>query len=138
MEERADDCVFCRIVRHDAEALILCEDEHVISFLPIRPEVYGHTIICPRLHYADIYDIPSPVLSAVVDSCKSHAQHYRKKINATGVNLLHASGVDGDQSVFHFHIHLFPRVKNDGLNTWPMLPGTLVDRKQMYSEMRLG
>jgi histidine triad (HIT) family protein len=136
MEKRVDDCVFCRIARHEADALILYEDENVISFLPIRPEVYGHTLICPKAHYADIYDIPSSVLAEVVDACKYHAQHFRKKINATGVNLLHASGADGDQSVFHFHIHLFPRIKDDGLNTWPMLPGTLVERRQMYSDMR--
>ncbi len=34
------------------------------------------------------------------------------------VNILHASGREAQQDVFHFHIHLVPRRENDGLNLW--------------------
>src|SRR4051812_9226082 len=130
------DCVFCKIIEREAKALILYEDESVISFLPIQPEVYGHTLIAPKAHYADIYDIPNAVLSHVMATAKLHSLHYREIIHATGMNLMHASGVDGEQSVFHFHLHLLPRFKSDGLKTWPVLPGISIDPQQMYLALR--
>ena len=65
------------------------------------------------------------------------ARHYREAAGATGTNLLHASGVDGEQSVFHFHFHLLPRFKDDGVHAWPVLPGTDVARADMHAKLRL-
>lgn len=47
--------------------------------------------------------------------------HLKETIGATGINLLHASGEDAQQSVNHFHIHLLPRFKDDSINAWPKL-----------------
>jgi histidine triad (HIT) family protein len=52
------------------------------------------------------------------------------------MNLIHASGVDGQQSVFHFHIHLLPRFKDDKLNTWPNLPKIETDKDELLEKLR--
>jgi histidine triad (HIT) family protein len=132
-----DDCIFCKIVSRKADALILYESESVISFLPLRPEVYGHTLIAPKSHYADIYEIPDDSLNDLIAAAKTHALSYRARIGATGINLMHASGKDGEQSVFHFHFHLLPRFHDDGLKTWPMLPGTNISREAMHAMLRI-
>ncbi|WP_366921383.1 HIT domain-containing protein, partial [uncultured Fusobacterium sp.] len=44
--------------------------------------------------------------------------HFKERLGATGINILHASGKSAQQSVPHFHIHIFPRFDDDGLDTW--------------------
>jgi len=131
-----DDCIFCQIVNKKAPAKIIYENENVICFLPKKIVVYGHTLIVPKKHYADLYDIPSDILCELIKVAQKLTQEYKHKINATGVNLMHASGKDGQQSVFHFHIHLLPRFKDDGLNTWPNLPKIEVDIDKLWAKLR--
>lgn len=130
-------CIFCQIANKIAPAKIIFENENIICFLPNNIEVYGHTLIAPKKHYADLYDISANVLSELIRVAQKLTLSYKKKINATGMNLLHASGKDGQQSVFHFHFHLLPRFKIDGLNTWPLLEKIEVDRDELWKKLRM-
>lgn len=60
---------------------------------------------------------------------------YQRKIGSSGINLLHASGKDAQQSVFHFHMHIFPRFADDGLDTWPELAKIEVDKDQLFQKI---
>jgi histidine triad (HIT) family protein len=95
-------CIFCKIIKGKEPARIVYEDKDVICFLPKTIQVYGHTLIVPKKHYKDLYDIPEKLLSKLTITAKKLTLAYKKKIGATGVNLLHASGKDGQQSVFIF------------------------------------
>ena len=53
----ADACVFCRIVAGEAAADVVLEDERTVAFLPIGPATRGHTLVVPRVHAVDIWDI---------------------------------------------------------------------------------
>jgi len=134
---RLTDCIFCNIIARTADALIIHEDDHTISFLVLRPTVPGHTAVVPKVHYADIYSIPEDVLATLISSCRMHALHWRERPGATGVNILNASGIDAEQSVFHFHFHLLPRFPNDGYRTWPILRGGSETREEMHARFRL-
>ena len=129
-------CIFCKIINKKEPAKIIYEDKDVICFLPNKVEVYGHTLIAPKKHYVDLYDISEDILSKLVRVAKKLTLSYQKKINATGANLMHASGIDGEQSVFHFHFHLLPRFKNDGLSTWPKLPKIKIDRDDLLKKLK--
>lgn len=131
-----NDCIFCQIVKRKAPANIIYENENVICFLPKKVEVYGHTLVVPKKHYADLYDIPTKILSDLVKVVQKLTIEYKQKINATGMNLIHASGKDGQQSVFHFHFHLLPRFKEDGLDTWPNLTKIEIDRDKLWEKLR--
>jgi len=133
-----DNCIFCQIVDKKAPAKVIYENENVICFLPKKVEVYGHTLVVPKKHYADLYDMPTEILCDLVKVAQKLTLEYKQKINATGMNLMHASGKDGQQSVFHFHFHLFPRFKDDGLNTWPNLAKIEVDRDELLEKLRMG
>jgi len=132
------DCIFCQIVDRKAPAKIIYENENVICFLPKKPEVYGHTLVVPKKHYADLYDIPPDILCELVKVSQKLTLEYKEKINATGINLMHTSGKDGQQSVFHFHFHLLPRFKGDGLDIWPNLVKIEVDRNELWEKLRMG
>ena len=131
-------CKFCQIINRKIPSWIVYENEKVIAFLPDQLEVYGHTLVAPKQHYADLYDVPEDILCELIKVSKKITIAYSEKISATGMNLMHASGVDGQQSVFHFHIHLLPRFKKDKLNTWPNLPKIKTDKDELLEKLRLG
>ena len=60
-----ESCIFCKIVYKQAPSSIIYEDEAVMVFLDIRPLNMGHTLVIPKDHYVDIFDIPQTLLSQV-------------------------------------------------------------------------
>lgn len=131
-------CKFCQIVNREIPSWIIYENEKVICFLPEKLEVYGHTIVAPKQHYVDLYDVPDGILCELIKVSKKLTMSYKEKINATGMNVMLASGVDAQQSVFHFHIHLLPRFKDDKLNTWPTLPKVMIDKDEVLQKLKFG
>ena len=80
-----DNCIFCQIINRNAPSRIIYENDDVICFLPREIEVYGHTIIAPKQHWTDLYDIPGDVLCELAKVSKKITVAYRDKINATGI-----------------------------------------------------
>jgi histidine triad (HIT) family protein len=107
-------CVICDIVAGKIPAWIVYENAEIIGFLPKTLEAYGHTLIAPKVHYADIYSTPDRLLESVITTAKKLALHYCDRIEASGINILHASGKTAQQSVFHLHFHLIPRFDRFG------------------------
>jgi len=112
---------FCKIITGKLPSNKIYENEYVLVFAPLKEHIIakGHMLVIPKKHYADIYDIPKVELYNIMDVVKTISQKLREKFNADGINILHASGKVAQQSCFHFHIHLIPRYKDDGLDTWP-------------------
>lgn len=113
-----ENCTFCRIVEGSEPYWIVYEDDLVMAFFDINPASRGHSLIIPKKHYENIYEIPERELKRVIVVAKKLAEVYRDALGAKAVNILHASGREAQQDVFHFHIHLVPRYKSDGLNLW--------------------
>jgi histidine triad (HIT) family protein len=111
-------CAFCKIVKGLEPSWTVYEDDLVKAFLDINPANEGHTLIIPKKHYETIYEIPDKELKRVIVVAKKLARLYKSALGANAINILHASGREAQQDVFHFHIHLVPRYKRDGLNLW--------------------
>lgn len=130
-------CVICDLAVGNIPRWIVYETKNVICFLPLELNAYGHTVIAPKKHFADLYDVPEELLNELAGTAKRLAVHYKQVLGATGTNLLHASGVDAGQSVPHFHLHLLPRFTRDGLNTWPELPAVSIDKDELLTRLRV-
>jgi histidine triad (HIT) family protein len=130
-------CVFCNIVNREIPAKIVFENESIVCFLPKDLEVYGHTLVVPKKHYVDLFDIPSDILSDLMQIIQELTQNYKKSIQATGMNVLHASGIDAQQSIPHFHFHLLPRFKEDGVNAWPTLLLKEIDVDLLFEKIKV-
>lgn len=130
-------CIFCNIVNKEVSAKIVFENESVVCFLPNNLEVYGHTLIVAKKHFDDLYNIPSDILSELMQMVQDLSKKYKSSLQATGVNVLHASGTDAQQSVAHFHFHLLPRFKDDGINTWPSLPKTEINIQKLFEKIKI-
>ena len=109
-------CVFCGIVNDDIPSTQIYEDEHVLAFLDINPIAENHTLIIPKNHYVNLYDIPENELKHLLVAAKRITLQLQNEHEVQAVNVLHASGVEAQQSVFHFHLHIVPRKKGDGLD----------------------
>jgi len=108
-----EECLFCKIINNEIPAYKIYEDEDVLAFLDIHPMSKGHALIIPKKHAKDIFEIDSEVLKKISLVAKKIAQKMKDTLGADGVNLYHASGRDAEQTVFHFHLHVVPRRKDD-------------------------
>lgn len=109
------DCVFCAIAANEAPHFRLYEDADVVGFLDIHPATEGHSLVIPKRHVADIFDAPEAVGEAVMRGAMRVAALLRKAFGLEGVNLVQASGGIAWQTVFHLHVHVVPRYRDDPL-----------------------
>jgi histidine triad (HIT) family protein len=108
-------CIFCKIVRKQAPASIIYEDETVMAFLDIRPLNEGHTLVISKKHYADIFDIPEDQLSRVHKVAKQVSAAVKKATNADGISIIQQNGKAAGQDIFHLHVHVVPRFEGQNL-----------------------
>ena len=60
---RDANCVFCKIIDGVIPSTRLYEDEEFVIMLDIGPASFGHALLLPKNHYANIYEMPEDVLS---------------------------------------------------------------------------
>ncbi len=113
-------CIFCRLVARSIPAAIVFEDELTIAFMDIGQVNPGHVLVATRRHAATLFDITPAEAAAVAQTAQRVAQAVRAAFDPPGLTLLQANGREGDQTVFHFHLHVVPRHGNDGIAlSWP-------------------
>jgi len=103
------DCVFCRIGSGEAAADRLFEDEHTLAFLDIHPAGEGHTLIIPKEHAQDVWDVDPGLWGAVWQTSHRVASAIRSALGPDGLYVRQANGPLGGQEVMHLHVHLIPR-----------------------------
>jgi histidine triad (HIT) family protein len=106
-------CTFCEIVAGRRTEELLYADETVAAFLCNPPATPGHTLIVPRVHRSDVWEIEPPELGAAAELARQLAFVMRQRLGAIGVNLRQNSGARSGQDVFHFHLHVVPRYEDD-------------------------
>ncbi len=113
-------CIFCRLVTGEIPSAKVHEDELTIAFMDIGQVNPGHVLVATKRHAATILDITPDEASAVARTAQRVAQAIEAAFDPPGLTLLQANGREGDQTVFHFHLHVVPRLANDGVGlSWP-------------------
>ena len=107
------DCIFCEIVAGNIPATKVYEDEGVLAFMDIAPINPGHTLVIPKQHYRNIFDMPPEVGSQIMKAAILIANAIRTALNPDGLNLFQSNEAAGFQTVFHFHLHVLPRWEDD-------------------------
>lgn len=109
------DCIFCQIVSGDAAAHVVADDDLTVAFLDQAQATPGHTLVVPRAHASDIWEISEPDLTAVTAMARRIARLLDERLEPDGLNLIQTNRPAGWQDVFHFHLHVVPRWFGDGL-----------------------
>ena len=113
------DCIFCKIIKGNLPALKVYQDNAVVAFLDIAPISPGHLLVVPRQHAADLLAIDDLALAYVMRVAKQLGRAMIKGLGADGFNVGINNGAVAGQVIEHFHCHVIPRFKNDGLKDWP-------------------
>jgi diadenosine tetraphosphate (Ap4A) HIT family hydrolase len=110
---RAADCIFCEL----KEDRIVAENALCVAIRDAFPVTEGHTIIIPKRHVADYFELYQPELNAIT-ALLHQAREAISKSNksVSGFNVGVNSGEDAGQTIFHCHVHLIPRRHGDTEN----------------------
>jgi histidine triad (HIT) family protein len=101
-------CVFCQIIRKQATASIVYEDNRVIVFLSHHPVNEGHALVVPKEHYENIYEIPEDETAHLFKIAKRTAHAVNEATGIEGIRIVQNNGKDAGQIVFHLHVHIIP------------------------------
>ena len=112
---RDPDCVFCKIVAGEIPSFKLFEDEATLAFMDINPASEGHALVIPKEHAPDLYAVSDEALARTSVTAKRVAAALARTLNPDGLNIVQCNGAAAAQSVMHFHVHVLPRVTDDGL-----------------------
>ena len=108
-------CVFCAIVAGEAEAFVVGSSPTAVAFLDIAPLSRGHTLVVPTRHVTDLLEGGADVLHEVAPLVEEVARLLVGRLGAEGLNLFQSTGPAAGQEVPHFHVHLVPRWRDDGV-----------------------
>ena len=111
--------MFCRIAARQDDAKIVFEDDVSMAFLDSRPLFPGHCLLISKTHYETIADIPKDLIGRIFSNTQDLAAVVKGAMQAEGTFVAVNNTVS--QSVPHFHVHIVPRRRRDGLRGffWP-------------------
>jgi len=108
-----ENCIFCKIASGDIPSYTLYEDNLFKVFLDLSPTSFGHALLIPKEHYANLFELDDDIASKALILAKKVATAMKASLQCDGFNLLQNNGEIAGQTMFHFHIHLIPRYKDD-------------------------
>lgn len=113
------DCIFCAIVADERTNHRVFEDGTAVAFLDTRPLFPGHVLVVPRCHAETLTDLPAGDVGPFFTRVQRIAGAVERGMAAAGSFVAANNRVS--QSVPHFHVHVVPRNRKDGLRGffWP-------------------
>lgn len=108
-----ENCVFCKIAEGTIPSYTLYEDDTFRVFLDLSPTSFGHALIIPKEHYKNLFELDDEAASKCMVLAKKIGTAMMNAFHCDGLNILQNNGETAGQTMFHFHIHLIPRYKDD-------------------------
>ena len=106
------DCIFCKIANGEIPSSALYEDDEFKVILDLGPLAKGHALILPKAHCANIYEASDEMVGKAFRLAKKMAAKMTDALGCDGFNIIQNNGEAAGQTVFHLHIHLIPRYKD--------------------------
>ncbi len=103
------DCIFCKIIKGEIPSAKVFENDDVVAFLDISQVTKGHTLVIPKVHKENIFELTPEIASKLFEVVPEISNAIKKAYNPIGLNLLNNNGEKAGQSVFHYHLHIIPR-----------------------------
>jgi histidine triad (HIT) family protein len=104
-----DNNIFAKILRGEAPAFKVYEDEHSMAFMDVMPQVPGHTLVIPKDPAETIHEADPVILGATMATVQKVAAAVKQAFAAPGIMIAQLNGPAAGQTVFHMHFHILPR-----------------------------
>ena len=114
-----EDCVFCKIIDGTIPAYKIYDDDETMAILDIAPTNYGHTLVVSKDHTENIYTISPELMCRLTLTVQKVAIAIRNGTDVDGVNIIMNNESAAGQIINHAHVHVIPRLNDDGLRSWP-------------------
>lgn len=129
-DNRARNCLFCNLESKNIK--VIDENELALAFYDAYPVTQYHTLIIPKRHVSDYFELHQPELNAIHQLLAKQKEYLQRKDKTiTGFNVGINSGIDAGQTIFHVHVHLIPRRKRDMIDPKGGVRG-VIPEKQKY------
>ena len=135
-------CPFCRLAQGEdvggkgsVQDDVVYRDADVTAFIASSwwPNNRGHVLIVPNQHFENIYDLPPELGSAIQRISQRVAIAFKATYGCDGVSTRQHNEPAGNQEVWHYHLHLFPRYKRDWL-ALTRKRATTPDQRRPYAD----
>ena len=134
---RDENCIFCKLANGVFPTATIYEDEDFRVILDLGPASKGHALILPKEHYANLYELSDELAAKVLVVAKKVITKMTEVLGCDGYNLVQNNGEAAGQTVFHFHLHLIPRYKDDQVGLgWKMGELTEEDKEEILSKLK--
>ena len=111
-------CIFCQIIAGEIPCYKIHEDNDWLAFLDINPINLGHTLLLPKQHHRNLFDLPEDLLTKLGPVMQKLAIAVKDGSKADGLNIGWNNEAPAGQLVMHAHVHLIPRFAGDGFTHW--------------------
>ena len=135
-------CPFCLLVqgKDSPESQLKSTDivfqtAGVTAFMATRkyPNNQGHVLVIPNKHFENIYDLPVDISAKVHALSRDVALAMKTEYQCDGIMLRQQNEPAGDQSIWHYHLHVIPRYQNDNFHSAQRSPFE-VDERAEYAQ----
>jgi len=136
------ECPFCQIAESlptpAPESAVVLVEPHLFALVPLShyAGIRGNCLIAPRLHYENVLDIPDGLGNDFFRATRLLASAMKAAFGCEGISTRQHNGPAGDQDVWHFHLHVFPRFRDDGLYVGPRAPYEADERLIVAERLR--
>ncbi len=123
-----EDCIFCKIVKGEIPSIKVYEDDILLAFADINPISDGHTLIIPKRHAENIWELSADEITAIHLTSQKVAQAMKASLNPDGIAFLQLNGRGVNQLVMHYHLHLIPRTSGGPeltMTNWELKQGNM-------------
>ena len=103
------DNIFAKILRGEAPAFKVYEDDHTLAFMDVMPQADGHTLVIPKAPAENLHDVDPAALGATIQAVQTVATAVKQAFEAPGIMIAQLNGPAAGQTVFHLHFHILPR-----------------------------
>ncbi len=109
------DNIFAKILRGEAHAHTVLDEEHCLAFMDLMPQSPGHTLVIPKEPAENLFDLSAEGLGHLIATTQRVARAVKSAFEPAGLMVLQLNGADAGQTVFHIHFHVIPRYPGEGL-----------------------
>ena len=131
----SDECIFCQILADKAPCYPVHETRYTRTFLDVFPAAPGHCLIVTKNHSTDIFDATPEDIGMVGHVSTLIAHTLKDELKCDGVGIFQLNGAAAGQTVFHYHMHVVPRVVGDDPGIHSRIPGDPAELEAMAQRL---